>query len=957
MQIFLGIIREIFRGDNNRNNIIMVVLIFMFSVLIFRLFNLQILNGDYYVANYVQKSIKEVNIPAARGNIYDVDGNILAYNELIKNVTIADIDAYKQNTKSINERNKMLLQLAKILEKYNCNIQSKYFVEIDENGEFYFTTNSEKQHRTFIANVYGRRVADLDEGRNYQYRSDISAKEAFEYSKKRYAMDLIKDENGLPIIISNRVMLDMIGIHYTMRLTSYQKYQPTTIAENVSSRCASEILESKGQLKGVDIEETSARKYNYAVYFAHIIGYVGRTSEERINRLKEKNPQYDLNDKVGLLGIEKSMEEYLCGEKGYRRIVVDSGGKILEVLEEKEPHAGADVYLTIKVNDQIANYNLLEQRLAGILGSKIVNADVSNVRLSSSKMEISAYEAYYHLIDNNVLDSTHFSTADAKNAEREIYRLFLEARERAKQIIYQNLTDTNAGIQSSLNNTAQNYMAYVYTYLHTHNNVLMSSAIDRDATEYIKWKADEISLREFLFKAIEDTWIDTTKIYASERYGDRDTIYNSLVSYIMGFLNDNDEFDRLVYKFAIKEKFISNRLLIMALFEQGFLPWNAVEYDKINKGNDDYVFTYFIRLVRDMVLKPVDLALDPYNGSIVVTDCKNGMLKALVTYPSYDNNLVYSKNYLESLNNNKSYPLVCCSTQTQLAPGSSFKPITALAVLEEGVIKKDDLTECTGVFDEVDPPIKCWAYPYNHGNLNLVDAISNSCNVIFSKYGHWLSRNPDGETFSTDVGLRVIQKYCRLFGLDKKSGVEIDEMSPTITYTDPERSAMGQGTHAYNNVQLAKFTVALANGGTLYDLSLVSKVVDKSGNSLFAFKSKFVQDIGIKKENFDIVHEGMRKVCSEGIARYIFKSQGIQVCGKTGTAQERNDRTNHAVFVSFAPQYDPEVCVNVVIPFGYSSGNAAALANRVYNYIYGVTSFEEILNKGTDDIKSISVSE
>ena len=88
-----------------------------------------------------------------------------------------------------------------------------------------------------------------------------------------------------------------------------------------------------------------------------------------------------------------------------------------------------------------------------------------------------------------------------------------------------------------------------------------------------------------------------------------------------------------------------------------------------------------------------------------------------------------------------------------------------------------------------------------------------------------------------------------------------------------------------------------------------------------------------------------------------YKTDIVTTIGKTGTAQERNDRTNHAVFVSFAPQYAPEIAVNVVIPFGYSSGNAAALANRVYNYMYGVTSFEEILNKGTDDIKSISVSE
>ena len=956
METIRYIIREIFRGDNYKNNIIGTIFIVLFLNIIFRLFALQILNGEYYENNYVQKSVKTVSIPAARGNIYDIDGNILAYNELVKNVTIADVDAYKQNTHDINERNKMLLSLAKILEKYNCNIESRYFIKINDKGKFEFTTTSEKQHKTFIANIYGRLVSDLDEGRNFQYRSDISPTEAFEYSKKRYAMDFITDDSGNPIIISDKTMLDMIGIHYTMRLTSYQKYQPTTIAENVSSRCASEILENMGELHGVNIEETSARRYNYAIYFAHIIGYVGQTSEERIELLKEQNEQYDINDKVGLLGVEKSMEKYLCGQKGYKRIIVDSRGKILETLEEKESKAGADVYLTIKVNDQIANYNLLEQRLAGILGSKIVNKDVSNVRLASSRMEISAHDAYYHLIDNYVLNKEHFAADDAKYAEKEIFRLFLEAKERAKQTIYTNLMDSNADIQMNLSNTAQNLTAYVYTYLHTHNNILMSDAIDRDVDEYIRWKEDTISLRDFLFKAIEETWIDTTKIYASERYGDRDTIYQSLVSYIMSILDNNDEFDKLVYRFAIKEKYITNRLLIMALFEQGFLPWNEVEYDKISKATDEYMYTYFIRLVRDMILKPSDLALDPYAGSIVVTDVNNGKLKSFVTYPSYDNNLIYNREYMERLNNNKSYPLVCCTTQTQLAPGSAFKPITALAALEERVITPTEKVNCNGIFDEIDPPIKCWAFPYDHGDLDVIDAISNSCNVVFSKYGHFMSQDQKG-TYSTDTGLRVLQKYCRLFGLDKKSGVEIDELSPTISYTDPERSAMGQGTHAYNNAQLAKYTVALANGGKLYDLTLIEKIVDKQGDVQYSFEPKFVQDLYITEDSFNIVYDGMRKMVTDGIAKIIFRSQGIQVLGKTGTAQERNDRTNHAIFVSFAPMHAPEVAVNVVIPFGYSSGNAAALANRVYNYMYGVTTFEEIINKGTDDIWSISVSE
>ena len=113
----------------------------------------------------------------------------------------------------------------------------------------------------------------------------------------------------------------------------------------------------------------------------------------------------------------------------------------------------------------------------------------------------------------------------------------------------------------------------------------------------------------------------------------------------------------------------------------------------------------------------------------------------------------------------------------------------------------------------------------------------------------------------------------------------------------------------------------------------------------------------VSTANLNLVKDGLRAVISEGIARVVFRGQTIEICGKTGTAQERNDRPNHAVFVSFAPYQKPEVVVNVVIPFGYSSGNAAALANKVYNYYYGFDTFEQIITRNSDNIKSINVSD
>lgn len=957
MNSLFKIIGNIFNSDNQRTNFLILFFSGLLISVVIRLFNLQVVNGNYYQQNYVQKSIKEVNIPAMRGNIYDKNGKVLAYNQIVNNVTITDIDAFSTTKEGINQRNRMYLHLANILRKYNCNIDSRYFVEIDSSGKFYFTTTSERQHKSFIANVYGRLVSDLDEGQDFRFPSNISAYEAFEYSKKRFEMDVVLDDNKRPMVIDNQTLLDMIGIHFTMRLTSYQKYQPTTISTDIQNRCATEILENNGQLPGVDIVETSMRRYNYANYFSHIIGYVGKTSENQINQLRKTNPQYELTDDVGLIGIEKAMETYLCGKKGYEKIIVDSSGRILEHLESKEPKVGNDVYLTISVEDQVASYHLAEQQLAGILASKIVNADLeSQVGRDGSKMEIAATDAYYHLISNNVLDVPHFESQDAMTAEREIRRLFLEYKDTVRNIIYRNLMSQNPSIQKELSNSDQNYMAYVYNYLFTHDNILMSDIIDRDVDEYKWWKLDEISLKQFLLKAIEEGWIDTTKIYASDRYGDRDTIYENLVSYIMNELEDNETFNLLVYRFGIKNKFISGRLLLMAIYEQNVLLYNESEYEKLSRGSDDYVYTYFIRLIRDLKLKPSDLALDPCRCSVVITDVNTGKLRAMVSYPSYDNNLITNSKYFRSLNNNQSYPLVNMSTMQLIAPGSSFKPITAIACLEENVIKKSDIIRCTGIFKEIDPPIRCWAYPYSHDDLDLVGGIKNSCNFFFASLGHMMSTDENG-VYSTDTGLRMLIKYAEMFGLNEKSGVELEELTPIISRDDPERSAMGQGTHAYNNVQLAKFTSALANDGHMMDLSLFDRVEDKLGNILYQKESKEKRVLPLHLDNINTVKEGMREVLVSGVARYIFRRQDLAICGKTGTAQERNDRPNHGVFVSFCPYQKPTVAVNVIIPFGYSSGNAAALANRVYNYLYGITSFDEVINRNADDIRSISVSD
>ena len=926
----------------------------LFAVLAGRLFELQIVNGDQYLSDYQNRTLTKVTTVGTRGNIYDRDGRLLAYNELQYNITIADNGAYDTTDQGINRRNLMLYHLTEIIEKYGYSVDGQYKIRLDENHEFQFTTSSENDRKRFIANIRGRNVSDLS-AKDF----NVSAQEAFNTSKRRYRFDNIKDENGMAIVLDDETALDMINIFYTMRLTAYQRYQTTTIVKNVSKECMAEILEAKGELQGVDIENVSVRKYNYAPYLSHIVGYTGQVREDQLAELRKIDEGYELNDTVGVWGLEKSMESELKGQKGYREMYLNSVGSVLEVVSESEAKAGNDIYTTISANDQIAIYHLLEQELAGILASKIVESDApQNVQVKQSQITIPVKDAYFQLINNNVLDSAHFSEAAPGSAERQIADIFADNKEKKLQRIEQELLNPSTSELTALPKDMQAFIVYIYDYLLSDASGMIQSSNQKfkDSEAYQAWRNDTISLHDFIIAGLEEAWLDTSKLSLSEDYYDTENIYQLLVEQLMVRLRDDTDFDKVLYKYAIADNTLQGYLLLMALFEQGVLPEDAQAYLQLSTGDAHYAYTFLVKKVRQIALTPAQLALDPCNGSVVVTDVKTGKIRALVTYPGFDNNRITDSDYLAKVNKDLSLPLLNNATQTQLAPGSTFKPITSIAAMEEGVIDLSTIIDCTGIYKDVVPNIRCWIYPEKHGEENIIDGIKNSCNFFFAEVGHRLATDPNG-IYSQTLGLERIAKYAAAFGLDSLSGVEIDETKPHISDYDPERSAMGQGNHAYNNVQLARYITAVANRGTVFDLSILDKVTDSDGNVLRTIEPKVKDQLEFSTVTWNAVQTGLREMITDGVAKNVFSGQNIPIAGKTGTAQEREDRGNHAVFVSYAPYDNPEIAVTVNIPYGYSSGNAASLANNVYNYCYGKDSLEAILSWDASYVSLVNVSD
>ena len=347
--------------------------------------------------------------------------------------------------------------------------------------------------------------------------------------------------------------------------------------------------------------------------------------------------------------------------------------------------------------------------------------------------------------------------------------------------------------------------------------------------------------------------------------------------------------------------------------------------------------------IEHLDITPAQLALEPYSGSIVVTDVNNGDVLALVSYPSYDNNKMANgvdANYFASLQNDLSRPMINYATQQRTAPGSTFKMVSATAGLMENVISTSETITCIGTYDKITEPPRCWIASNGgaHGALNVAGGIQHSCNWYFYEVGYRLGMV--GNVYNSEVGLNMLAKYADMYGLSEPSGVEIEEYEPKISDLDSVRSAIGQGTNNYTTVGLARYVTTVANSGTCYNLTLIDKTTDHSGENAVENHAEIRNRIDMDTSYWDSIHLGMRRVVE---AKSYYSDLGVNVAGKTGTAQESTSHPNHALFVSYAPYEDPEICVVVRVANGYTSDYAAQIGREIYKYYYGLAEESEII--------------
>ncbi|MFD0765683.1 penicillin-binding protein 2 [Mucilaginibacter lutimaris] len=328
-------------------------------------------------------------------------------------------------------------------------------------------------------------------------------------------------------------------------------------------------------------------------------------------------------------------------------------------------------------------------------------------------------------------------------------------------------------------------------------------------------------------------------------------------------------------------------------------------------------------------------------GSIVAIEPSTGEILCFVSSPTYDPNLLVGRergNNAAKLYKDPYKPFFTRPVQAYYPPGSSFKPLSALIAMQEGVITPSTVYHCSGYYQSGNRRIKCFQGEV-HGDVNLASAVAHSCNGYFDMvFERLINRNG---TRQTDTSYNYWRGNVAKFGLGGKLGLDLPAEGrgnlPKASYYDKVyhkggwRSStvislgIGQGELLATPLQLANIEATIANHGYYYKPHLIKAIGEKQ-----VIKKEYTirNYVGVDSQYFEPVINGMQSVVDFGTAKGS-KIPGIIMCGKTGTAEVKNQKDN-SVFVAFAPRDNPKIAIAVVVE---NSGQGATWAAPIASFI------------------------
>lgn len=326
-------------------------------------------------------------------------------------------------------------------------------------------------------------------------------------------------------------------------------------------------------------------------------------------------------------------------------------------------------------------------------------------------------------------------------------------------------------------------------------------------------------------------------------------------------------------------------------------------------------------------------------AAVVVEDVHTGEILACATYPTYDNN-EWKEKYSEWAQD-ETAPLWNRAVMSTYEPGSTFKPCTAIAALEEGIIDEDFKWNCTGAYTYYSDHTFYCAHHTAHGTNNVTDAINVSCNCFFYETGR-------------RMGIELIDEWATKFGLGQKTGVEIPEATGHVSSPEERKAAggtwyagdvittaIGESDNQFTLLQLANYVSTIANGGTRYTPHFIRSIKTADfKTTLQQTQPEVAQTLDISDHTLKLVREGMLKIGTIGFCRTAFADLPVKAAAKTGTSDVvklidgKKVEGNNGFLISYAPYEDPEIAVAVVVETADSGSLTAVVAADIYDYYF-----------------------
>ena len=339
-----------------------------------------------------------------------------------------------------------------------------------------------------------------------------------------------------------------------------------------------------------------------------------------------------------------------------------------------------------------------------------------------------------------------------------------------------------------------------------------------------------------------------------------------------------------------------------------------------------------VNLEKNSLKKAAAVAIDPRNGAV----------RAVVSLPSFDNNLFakgITQDEYSTLSNDEARPLFNRALTGEYPPGSTIKPVVAAAALSEGIIDENQEIESRGGIQVGSFFFGDWKA---HGFTDIRRAIAVSSDVYFYSVG-------GGYGGINGLGIERMKKYENLFGYGEYTGIDFpsegngfvptpewkkERIGERFYIGDDYNSSIGQGYITATPLQVVNSIATIANGGTLYEPRIGSQIKSQDGR-VTSVENKIVRQGFIKPEIIKIVQEGMRETVTEGTAQPL-KDLPVEVAGKTGTAQFGGDNKTHGWFVSYAPYSSPELALIVLIEGQGTEEtyNAVPVTKEVYQWYF-----------------------